>query len=95
MAAAITTSTAPGSQDVTVELAVDQLPAPDAVATQAQFLRRWGIADLVDEGDTVWAASAAAPSLRTMAMRSRAVEAAALLDPAGLGAFSTLEWSQR
>ena len=29
-----------------------------------------------------------------MAMRSRAVEAEALLDPAGLGAFSAVEWSQ-
>jgi SAM-dependent MidA family methyltransferase len=86
--------TAPGSQDITVELAIDQFPSPDVVATQAQFLRRWGIAELVDEGNALWAATAAAPSVRSMAMRSRAVEAAALLDPAGLGAFSALEWSQ-
>jgi SAM-dependent MidA family methyltransferase len=85
---------APGSQDITVELAIDQFPPPDVVATQAQFLRRWGIAELVDEGNALWAATAAAPSVRSMAMRSRAVEAAALLDPAGLGAFSALEWSQ-
>jgi SAM-dependent MidA family methyltransferase len=85
--------TEPGSQDITVELAIDQFPPPDVVATQAQFLRRWGIAELVDEGNAVWAATAAAPSVGSMAMRSRAVEAAALLDPAGLGAFSTLEWS--
>jgi SAM-dependent MidA family methyltransferase len=84
----------PGSQDITVELAIDQFPRPDGVDTQAQFLRRWGIAELVDEGDAEWAATAASPSLRSMAMRSRAVEAAALLDPAGLGAFSTIEWSQ-
>jgi SAM-dependent MidA family methyltransferase len=84
--------TGPGSQDITAELAIDQFPPPDAVGTQASFLRRWGIDELVDEGNTVWAATAAAPSLRSMAMRSRAVEAAALLDPAGLGAFSTLEW---
>ncbi len=86
--------TGPGSQDITVDLAIDQFPPPDAVNTQAQFLRRWGIDELVDEGDTEWAATAAAPSLRSMAMRSRAVEAAALIDAAGLGAFSTLEWSQ-
>jgi SAM-dependent MidA family methyltransferase len=84
----------PGTQDITVELAIDQLAPPDAIATQAQFLRRWGIDELVGEGEKVWAATAASPSLQSMAMRSRAVEAAALLDPTGLGAFSTLEWSQ-
>jgi SAM-dependent MidA family methyltransferase len=84
---------APGSQDITAELAIDQFPPPDFMTTQAQFLRRWGIEELVAEGETEWAATAAAPDLQSMAMRSRAVEAAALLDPAGLGAFATLEWS--
>jgi SAM-dependent MidA family methyltransferase len=83
----------PGSQDITVELALDQFPAPDAVSTQAQFLRRWGIGSLVAEGNRHWAATAAAPDLQAVAMRSRAVEAEALLDPAGLGAFVAVEWS--
>ena len=79
----------PGGQDITVELALDQFPEPDAVATQAQFLRRWGIDELVAEGDRQWAASAAAPDL---ARHARCAAAAsrpkALLDPAGLGAFA-------
>ncbi len=53
----------PGGQDITVELALDQFPEPDAVSTQAQFLQRWGIDELVAEGDRQWAASAAAPDL--------------------------------
>ena len=40
----------PGDQDITVDVAVDQLVAPDAVHTQAAFLRRAGIGALVAEG---------------------------------------------
>lgn len=83
---------APGEQDITAEVALDQLPAPDEVRTQAQFLQRWGIDVLVDEGRRVWEASAAAPTVAAMVMRSRVREAEALLDPAGLGAFVTCEW---
>ena len=81
-----------GEQDVTCEVAIDQLPPPDAVRSQAQWLRRWGIDELVEEGRSVWAAAAARPGLRAMRMRSRITEAEALLDPAGLGAFTVLEW---
>jgi SAM-dependent MidA family methyltransferase len=87
----------PGGQDVTAEVAVDQLVAlagePDAVRTQAQFLQRWGIDALVEDGRRVWAERASRPDLHAMAMRSRVSEAAALLDPGGLGSFSVLEWS--
>ena len=83
----------PGSQDITVELALDQFPAPAAVSTQAHFLRRWGIDELVDEGDRQWSARVTAPDLRAVAMRSRSVEASTLVDPAGLGAFVAVEWS--
>ncbi|MFN8021618.1 MAG: SAM-dependent methyltransferase [Acidimicrobiales bacterium] len=83
----------PGEQDVTTQVALDQLPPPDAVRTQAQFLQRWGIDELVDEGRTAWAAAAAAPTVAAMKMRSRVREAESLLDPAGLGAFLALEWA--
>jgi SAM-dependent MidA family methyltransferase len=83
---------APGEQDITADLALDQLPEPDVVRTQAQFLRRWGIDELVAEGREAWARSAASPDLAAVAMRSRAREAEALLDPAGLGAFTVAEW---
>ncbi len=83
---------APGEQDITADVALDQLAAPDAVSTQAQFLGRWGIERLVGEGRVEWARAAAAPDLHALAMRSRVGEAAALLDPAGLGGFTVAEW---
>ena len=51
------------------------------------------IDDLVAEGAASWAQGAAAPDLRALTMRSRAREAEALVDPAGLGAFDVLEWT--
>ncbi len=82
----------PGSQDITSDVALDQFPEPDALRTQAQFLQQWGIDELVDDGRRAWAAQAAAPDLAALTMRSRPVEAAALLDPSGLGAFLVAEW---
>lgn len=83
----------PGSRDVTVVVAHDQLPAPTTTATQADWLRHHGIDVLVDEGRAQWQANAAAPDLAAMRMRSRIVEADALLDPTGLGGFWVGEWT--
>jgi SAM-dependent MidA family methyltransferase len=83
---------APGEQDITCDVAVDQLPAPDAVRTQAQFLQLYGIAELVEEGRRAWAAGAATGDLAALRMRSRVSEAEALLAPHGLGGFLALEW---
>jgi SAM-dependent MidA family methyltransferase len=82
----------PGAQDITADLAVDQLPEPDAVRSQAQFLRRFGIDELVEEGRRAWSAAAARPDVQAMTMRSRVREVEALLDPTGLGGFTALEW---
>ena len=82
----------PGTQDITIDVPIDQLPEPDAVRAQAQFLQRWGIDDLVDEGRRVWTEQASRPGLEAMKMRSRISEAEALLDPAGLGGFLVAEW---
>ena len=84
--------TEPGSQDITTEVAVDQLPEPDAVRSQSQWLQLHGIDELVDEGKRYWEAHAARPDLAAMRMRSRVSEAEALLDPAGLGDFTVCEW---
>jgi len=81
-----------GDQDVTVEVAVDQLPAASVVSTQADFLHRYGIESLVEEGKLVWREHVSRPDLNAMKMRSRVSEAEALLDPNGLGGFSVLEW---
>jgi SAM-dependent MidA family methyltransferase len=84
--------TAPGTQDITTDVPVDQLPEPDVVRSQAQFLQRWGIDDLVAEGKRIWEEQAARPGLEAMKMRSRVSEAEALLDPGGLGGFLVVEW---
>ncbi|MBM3717953.1 MAG: hypothetical protein FJW53_03135 [Actinobacteria bacterium] len=85
----------PGSQDITAQVCIDQLVAvrePDAVRTQAQFLQKWGIDEFVVEGKRAWEASAAAPTLDSMRMRSRVSESEALLDASGLGGFMVIEW---
>ncbi len=86
---------APGSCDITADLdltALAQVRPPDRQRTQAEWLRDHGIDELVQEGAEHWAQHAAAPNLRALAMRSRAVEGEALLDPTGLGGFVVLEW---
>ena len=82
----------PGTVDITVDLAVDQLPEGSHVETQAEFLRRWGIDELVEEGRRIWAERAHLGDLAAIKARSRVTEADALLDPTGLGAFLALEW---
>lgn len=84
---------APGSQDITTEIAIDQLPEPDAVRSQAQWLQLHGIDELVEEGKRYWEQHAHRPDLAAMRMRSRVSESEALLDPSGLGGFSVIEWS--
>lgn len=81
-----------GEQDVTADLALDQLPPPDSLRTQADFLRQWGIDELVEEGRREWAATASRPTVAALTMRSRVREAEALLDPNGLGGFTVAEW---
>ena len=82
----------PGAWDITTDIAVDQLPSPDHVCSQADFLTGHGIDTLVEDGRSYWHAHASAPDLAAMRMRSRVREAEALLDPTGLGGFLCLEW---
>jgi len=81
-----------GTQDITTQVCLDQLPEPAAVRSQAQFLQRWGIDELVQEGRAAWQAAAGAPDLAALRMRSRVREAESLLDPGGLGSFLAVEW---
>lgn len=86
---------APGSVDITCEVAVDQLALvrePDLDRSQADFLAAHGIDDLVAAGRARWEAEGSAGGLAAIAGRSRVHEADALTDPAGLGAFRVLEW---
>lgn len=43
-----------GRQDITTQVAIDQLPEPDTVRTQAQWLQLYGIDELVAEGKDYW-----------------------------------------
>lgn len=85
----------PGSQDVTCEVAVDQLASvrpPDHDRSQAEWLRAHGIDDLVASARATWHQRAHLGDLTALTARSRVGEAEALCDPAGLGAFRVLEW---
>ena len=84
-----------GGQDVTCEVAVDQLAAvrpPDADRSQREFLEAYGVQDLAAEARAKWQERAAIGDLDALTARSRISEAAALTDPSGLGAFRVLEW---
>lgn len=86
----------PGSQDVTCEVAVDQLArlrTPASDRSQADFLTAHGIAELVAAARAGWEAGAARGDLEAVRHKSRLREAAALLDPSGLGGFRVLEWT--
>lgn len=83
----------PGQWDITTDVPVDQLPAPDKVSRQAEFLSSLGVDQMVAEGRDHWDAHASRPDLEAMEMRSRVNEAAALTDPEGLGSFLVMEWS--
>jgi SAM-dependent MidA family methyltransferase len=81
-----------GRQDITCEVAVDQLPPATANTAQADWLRAHGLDDLVAEGRRIWAERAHLGDLDALKARSRITEAEALTDPRGLGAFRVLEW---
>jgi SAM-dependent MidA family methyltransferase len=84
-----------GAQDITADVCIDQLARvapPAADRSQADFLRAQGIEELVEEGRRTWNERAAVGDLAALKARSRVVEAEALLDPGGLGAFRVLEW---
>jgi SAM-dependent MidA family methyltransferase len=86
----------PGEQDITGEVCIDQLRAaigePIALRTQAHFLQRWGIDELVEEGKRIWTEKASRPDLEAVKMRSRVSESEALTDPGGLGSFTVVEF---
>jgi SAM-dependent MidA family methyltransferase len=81
-----------GLQDVTCEVAVDQLPPAMSDRSQADFLRAHGIDELATEAREAWRERAHIGDLQALKSRSRVHEAAALTDGSGLGAFRVLEW---
>ena len=87
--------TDPGSQDITVDVAFDQLAAiraPNHNRAQHEFLRSHGIDELVAEGQQIWTERAHLGDLAALKGRSRLRERDALCDPDGLGAYRVIEW---
>lgn len=86
-----------GAADITADIAVDQIAAwaepPTSVTPQGAWLAGHGLDDLVAEGRRLWTERAGVGDLAAVRARSRISEAAALTDPAGLGAFLVLEWA--
>jgi hypothetical protein len=72
----------------------DQLPSGFSAATQADFLQKWGIDELVREGSDYWEGMKSAPDVAAMKMRSRIAEAKSLVDLTGLGVFTVLSWQK-
>ena len=85
---------APGSQDITAQVVLDQLPTGFVAMTQAQFLQQWGIDELVLEGKAYWENLSGAPDVAAIKMRSRAVEHGGLTDLAGLGGLTCIRWNR-
>ncbi len=85
-----------GAQDVTCEVAADQLALVRPPATnvcQSDWLRTHGIDAMVDDARRTWSKRAHIGDLVALSARSRVTESDALLDPTGLGAFRVLEWT--
>jgi len=84
----------PGSQDITTQVMIDQLMLAVpclSVTQQSEWLLNWGVDELVAEGSKYWEEHKSAPDVAAMKMRSRSIEARALSNKDGLGAFSVLE----
>ncbi|MHB8463611.1 MAG: SAM-dependent methyltransferase [Acidimicrobiales bacterium] len=83
-----------GAQDITADIGVDQLALIDhplRVSTQADWLHAHGLGELAAQAAAAWRERAQIGDLRALQARSRLGEAAALVDPAGLGGFVVLE----
>ncbi len=83
---------APATRDITVDVALDQLPPPSLVQSQADWLAANGIDQLVQVARDEWDDRAGIGDLEAIRARSVIVEAEALCDPNGLGGFTALEW---
>jgi SAM-dependent MidA family methyltransferase len=91
-----------GSQDITATVPAEHLVAHARRAGfrlveqtgQAEWLAALGVDTLVDDARGLWRERAAVGDLEALAARSRVIEAAALTDPAGLGAHSVFVFAK-
>ena len=82
----------PGQQDITSDVAFDQLLPPASLQSQADFLKDWGIQSLVAKGREEWQQNAANPTTETLIARSRPTEAKTLCDPTTFGSYKAAQW---
>lgn len=89
-----------GEQDITCEVALDQLniiakdlqlQSQDPL-TQSDFLKQWGIDELLAEAHANIPKEQLPTDLKTIELKSRLLEAEALLDPLGLGSHLVMQW---
>lgn len=86
----------PGTQDITTQVMIDQLLSAFpglTVISQTNWLQKWGINQLVSEGNKYWEEHKSSSDIAALKMRSRKVEAQVLIDSNELGSFSVLEVS--
>ncbi|WP_419842595.1 SAM-dependent methyltransferase [Candidatus Poriferisodalis sp.] len=83
---------APGTADITCDVAFDQLPPGATLSTQAEWLAAAGIDSMTAGARSCWQRSRAAPTADALGARALLDEAAALTDPSGMGAFTVAEW---
>ena len=84
----------PGSQDITVQMMLDQLQNRFprlTISRQSDWLKYWGIEQLVDEGNQYWETHKDSPGLAAIKMRSRRIERDSICSDEGLGSFSVME----
>jgi SAM-dependent MidA family methyltransferase len=84
----------PGFQDITTQVMIDQLvkAVPElSVTQQSEWLHKWGIDELVSEGNKYWEEHKSAPDIAAMKMRSRVNEALQLTSETGIGSFSVIK----
>ena len=84
----------PGSQDITTQVMLDQLPSGLTTSTQVDFLTLWGIEELVREGTNYWEGMKNAPDVAAMKMRSRSSEASMLIGNLEMSKYTGLVWQR-
>ena len=82
----------PGQQDITSDVAFDQIPPPASLQTQADFLKDWGIQSLVTKAQKEWQRNAANSTTEALIARSRPTEAQTLCDPTTFGNYKAAQW---
>ena len=83
---------APGTADITCDVAFDQLPPGATLSTQAEWLAAAGIDSMTADARALWQRKRSKPTAEALAARTLLDEAAALTDPDGMGAFWVAEW---